>query len=162
MDEGLRVVKESLNQQKDAVSAVVSRAQDGSYPRPPQQQQQQQQGQQQGQQQTPQQQNQQSGPQTENNAVGGAKQHNSTGGAQNATVSSANATPGRLVSPPTTYADMFSYPESKVSGRPSPPAAAALSHSRLPSAAASCQARRTPPLSLLDVSFLPSSASLFL
>lgn len=114
VDEGLRVVKESLNQQKDAVSAVVSRAQDGSYPRPPQQQQQQQQGQQQGQQQTPQQQNQQSGPQTENNAVGGAKQHNSTGGAQNATVSSANATPGRLVSPPTTYADMFSYPESKV------------------------------------------------
>ncbi|XP_047472810.1 NGFI-A-binding protein homolog isoform X4 [Penaeus chinensis] len=113
VDEGLRVVKESLNQQKDAVSAVVSRAQDGSYPRPPQQQQQQQ-GQQQGQQQTPQQQNQQSGPQTENNAVGGAKQHNSTGGAQNATVSSANATPGRLVSPPTTYADMFSYPESKV------------------------------------------------
>nr|XP_027226914.1 uncharacterized protein LOC113818905 [Penaeus vannamei] len=49
VDEGLRVVKESLNQQKDAVSAVVSRAQDGSYPRPPQQQQ----GQQAGQQQQP-------------------------------------------------------------------------------------------------------------
>ncbi|XP_042860542.1 NGFI-A-binding protein homolog isoform X2 [Penaeus japonicus] len=118
VDEGLRVVKESLNQQKDAVSAVVSRAQDGSYPRPPQQQQNQQQNQQGQQQQTPQQQqqNQQGGLQTENNAVGGgAKQHNSTGGAQNATVSSASAaTPGRLVSPPTTYADMFSYPESKV------------------------------------------------
>ncbi|XP_069174133.1 NGFI-A-binding protein homolog [Procambarus clarkii] len=87
VDEGLRVVKESLNQQKDQ----VSRPQDSSsYQRNSQQQQQQ-----------------QDGP---------AGKHNSTGGAPTVPVSaapSANA-PGRLVSPPTTYSEMFSYPENKV------------------------------------------------
>nr|XP_045623064.1 NGFI-A-binding protein homolog [Procambarus clarkii] len=87
VDEGLRVVKESLNQQKDQ----VSRPQDSSsYQRNSQQQQQQ-----------------QDGP---------AGKHNSAGGAPTVPVSaapSANA-PGRLVSPPTTYSEMFSYPENKV------------------------------------------------
>ncbi|XP_042234418.1 NGFI-A-binding protein homolog [Homarus americanus] len=88
VDEGLRVVKESLNQQKDPVSG--SRPQDSStYPRAPQQAQQQQQQQQQD---------------------GAAGKHNST-----VPVSTPTSTAsGRLVSPPTTYSEMFSYPENKV------------------------------------------------
>ncbi|XP_045133660.1 NGFI-A-binding protein homolog isoform X6 [Portunus trituberculatus] len=85
VDEGLRVVKESLNQQKDPVSGA--RNQDSSsYPRAP-----------------PQQGLQQDGV--------GAK-HNST---PSGTVpTSTSAAQGRLVSPPTTYSEMFSYPENKV------------------------------------------------
>ncbi|XP_071522242.1 uncharacterized protein nab isoform X3 [Panulirus ornatus] len=90
VDEGLRVVKESLNQQKDPVSG--SRPQDSAsaYPRGGPQQQQQQ----------------QDGP---------AGKHNSAGGATSVSASAPGSTaPGRLVSPPTTYSEMFSYPENKV------------------------------------------------
>ncbi|XP_069961062.1 NGFI-A-binding protein homolog isoform X5 [Cherax quadricarinatus] len=86
VDEGLRVVKESLNQQKDSVPGA--RPQD-SYARA-----------------------QQEGP---------TAKHNSTGGGPTA-VPPVSSTPtttttvasGRLVSPPTTYSEMFSYPENKV------------------------------------------------
>lgn len=86
VDEGLRVVKESLNQQKDPVSGA--RNQDSSsYPRAPQQQAAQQDGL-------------------------AANKHNS---APSGTVPpSTTAAQGRLVSPPTTYSEMFSYPENKV------------------------------------------------
>ncbi|XP_066949770.1 NGFI-A-binding protein homolog isoform X3 [Macrobrachium rosenbergii] len=93
VDEGLRVVKESLNQQKDAVTGS-SRPQDTpTYPPRPQQ--------------------------------DGTGKQNSTGGAAGVPVTTSASTPtstptttaaaaGRLVSPPTTYSDIFSYPENKV------------------------------------------------
>lgn len=87
VDEGLRVVKESLNQQKEPVSGV--RNQDSSsYPRAPQQQ----------------------GAQQDGVT---ANKHNSA--PPTGTVpTSTSAAQGRLVSPPTTYSEMFSYPENKV------------------------------------------------
>ncbi|XP_050731096.1 NGFI-A-binding protein homolog isoform X10 [Eriocheir sinensis] len=86
VDEGLRVVKESLNQQKDPVSGV--RNQDSSsYPRAPQ-------------------------PQGAQQDGVTANKHNSA--PPTGTVPTSTAAQGRLVSPPTTYSEMFSYPENKV------------------------------------------------
>ena len=80
-----RVVKESLNQQKDPVTGA--RNQDSSsYPRA-----------------LPQ-------PGLQQDGVGA--KHNST--PSGPVPVSTSAVQGRLVSPPTTYSEMFSYPENKV------------------------------------------------
>lgn len=89
VDEGLRVVKESLNQQKDPVVSGARNQDSSSYPRAPQQQQ---------------------GAQQDGVAAG--KHNSAPSGA--IVPPSTTAAQGRLVSPPTTYSEMFSYPENKV------------------------------------------------
>ncbi|XP_064102322.1 NGFI-A-binding protein homolog isoform X13 [Macrobrachium nipponense] len=93
VDEGLRVVKESLNQQKDAVTGS-SRPQDTpTYPPRPQQ----------------------DGTGKQNSTGGAAGVPNTTSAsAPTSTPTTTAAAAGRLVSPPTTYSDIFSYPENKV------------------------------------------------
>lgn len=105
MDEGLRVVKESLNQQKDRTQDTTN-----SYPRPQTQQQQQQQ---QSQQQAAQQDG-TTAPGGGGGVGGGGGKHNSNSTVPPVSTPASSVAPGRLVSPPTTYGEMFNYSESKV------------------------------------------------